>query len=166
MNDQRLRKLFRFNEEDLAANRRGRFSEKQLQQLENEAGKERKSARESAALLFLVAVAGMAVGIGVGSIAPSSLGRIALYGCMGALWPLVWAGKGIQILLAANRLREPQLSFVRGPIKIVHHGDLEFTLKIEGLEFDLEANPSGALMDGEVYTISYVEATREILSIE
>lgn len=166
MSVQRLRKLFRFNEEDLAANRRGRFSEKQLQQLEHEARKERKSARESAALLFLVAAAGMAVGIGVGSIAPSVLGRIALFGCMGALWPLVWAGKGIQILLAAHRLREPQLSFVRGPVKIVHHGDLEYTFTIEGLEFDLEANPSGALIDAEVYTIYYVEARREILSIE
>lgn len=166
MDVRRLRRLFHFNEEDLAANRRGRFSEKQLQQLYNDARSERKSAWGSAAILFLVAAAGMAIGIGLGSIAPSTLGRVAMYACMGALWPLVWAGKGIQIILNANALREPHLSFVRGPIQVVHHGDMEFTLQVNGLEFDVDGNPTGAFTENQEYTIYYAEPKREILSIE
>ena len=93
MDVQRLRKLFHFNEEDLLANRRGRFSTKQLNQLTEQARMERKSAWGSAAILFGIAAAGMALGIGLGSIAPSRLGQFAMFGCMGALWPLAWAGK-------------------------------------------------------------------------
>ena len=59
MDERRLRKLFHFNENDLAANRRGQFSENQKQRLDAEAKQERKSARESAAILFVIAAAGM-----------------------------------------------------------------------------------------------------------
>lgn len=166
MEVRRLRRLFHFTEADLAANRRGRFSEKQLQQLNNEAKKEQKSAWGSAAILFLIAAAGLAIGIGLGSIAPSTLGRFAMYGCMGAVWPLVWAGKGIQIILEANALREPHLSFVTGPVKLIQHGDQEYTLQVEGLEFDVEGNPTGAFTDGKEYTVYYVEPKREILSVD
>jgi hypothetical protein len=166
MDIRRLRKLFHFNEEDLAANRRGRFSEKQLQKLNNEARSERKSAWGLAAILFLIAAAGLAVGIGLGSIAPTTLGRVAMYVCMGALWPLVWGGKAIQIILAANALRTPHLSFVRGSVKVIHHGDQEYTLQVEGVEFDVDGNPSDAFTDGDEYTIYYVEATQEIMSID
>jgi hypothetical protein len=166
MDVRRLRKLFQFNEDDLAANRRGRFSEKQIKRLESVARKERKSAWGSAAILFLIAAAGMALGIGLGSIAPSRLGSLAMYVCMAALWPLVWGGKGIQIILEANALRQPHLSFVRGQVRILRHGDREYTLQIEGVEFDVDGNPIGAFTDGVEHTIYYVEETREILSIE
>lgn len=166
MDVRRLRRLFQFTEDDLAANRRGRLSEKQIARLEAEARQERKSAWESAAILFVIAAAGMAVGIGIGSIAPTLYSRIAMYFFMGALWPLVWAGKGIQIILAANALREPHLSFVTGQVHVVHHGDREYTLQVEGLEFDVDGNPSEAFTEEEEYTIYYVEPTREILSID
>ena len=166
MDVRHLRRLFHFNEEDLAANRRGRFSEKQLMRLEAEARKERKSAWESAAILFAIAAAGMVVGIGIGWIAPTQFSQIAMYLFMGALWPLVWAGRGIQIILAANALRQPHLSFVRGPVQVIHHGNGEYTLQVEGLEFDVDGNPSGVFNDDEEYTIYYVDATREILSID
>jgi hypothetical protein len=166
MDVRRLRRLFHFNEEDLAANRRGRFSEKQLMRLEAEARKERKSAWESAAILFAIAAAGMAVGIGIGWIAPTQFSRIAMYLFMGALWPLVWAGRGIQVILAANALRQPHLSFVRGPVQVIHHGNGEYTLQVEGLEFDVDGNPSGTFTDADEYTIYYMEATHEILSID
>jgi hypothetical protein len=39
-------------------------------------------------------------------------------------------------------------------------------LQVEGLEFDVDGNPSGVFTDGEEYTIYYVEPTREILSVE
>lgn len=166
MDVRRLRNLFRFNEEDLLANRRGHFSEKQKLRLEAEAALGRKSARQSAIILFVIAVAGMTVGIVIGSISPTTIGRVAMYFVMGAVWPLVWAGKGVQIIRAANILQEPRLSAVRGPVYIIQQGDGEYTLQVEGLEFDVDGNPAGTFREGDEYTIYFVEATQEILSID
>jgi hypothetical protein len=166
MDELRLRRLFHFTEEDLLANRRGHFSGKQIMRLESEAKRERKSAWELAAILFAIAAVGMAVGIIIGSISPTQIGQIAMYACMGAVWPLAWAGKGVQIILAANVLKQPRLSFVRGPIQVVHHGNLEYALQVDEMEFDVDGNPTGAFSEGEEYTIYYVEQTREILAID
>src|SRR5262245_20476037 len=166
MDERRLRKLFHFNENDLAANRRGQFSVDQKKRLDIEAKKERKSARESAAILFVIAAAGMIVGITIGYIAPTMTGRIVILLLMGVLWPSVWAGKGVQIIRAANALQESRLREVSGRVKILHHGDGEYTIGVEALEFDLDGNPSGALIDGDECTIYYVEATEEILSVD
>ncbi len=166
MDELRLRRLFHFSEDDLAANRRGFFSERQIARLSAEAQRERKTAWGSAAILFGIAAVGMAIGIIIGSISPTRLGQIAMYSCMGALWPLAWAGKGVQMILAANSLKEPRLSFVRGPVQVLHHGDREFTLQIDGIEFDVDGNPSGAFADADDYTIYFVDQTREILSID
>lgn len=166
MDELRLRRLFHFNEQDLAANRRGHLSEKQLTRLSAEAKRERKSAWGSAAILFFIAAIGMAIGIILGSISPTQIGQIAMYSCMGALWPLAWAGKGIQMILAAHALNEPRLGFVRGPIKVIHHGDGEYTLQVDGSEFDVDGNPRGAFDEGDEYTIYFVQQTQEILSID
>jgi hypothetical protein len=166
MDEIRLRRLFHFNEADLAANRRGHFSEKQIVRLDAEAKQERKSAWGSAAILFLIAAAGMAIGIVIGSISPTQIGRIAMFLCMGAVWPLAWAGKAVQIILAANRLNQPTLSFVRGTVEVMSHADMEHVLRIDGIEFDVDGNPTGAFGDGEEYTIYYVASTQEILSID
>lgn len=166
MDVRRLRRLFHLNEDDLAANRRGRFSENQKQRLETDAKRERKSAWESAAILFVIAAAGMAIGIVIGWIAPTWLGRIAMLLIMGALWPIVWAGKGIQIIRAANALQQPHLSFITGPVRVLRHGEGEYTLHVEDIEFDVDGNPIGVFDDGEEYTIYYVKTTQEILSID
>jgi hypothetical protein len=166
MDELRLRRLFHFNEEDLAANRRGFFSERQITRLGEDARRERKSAWGSATILFAIAAAGMAIGIIIGSISPTQIGQIAMYSCMGAIWPLAWAGKGVQMILAANTLNEPRLSFVRGPVQVVHHGDREYTLQVDGIEFDVDGNPSGAFSEDQEYTIYFVQSTQEILSID
>jgi hypothetical protein len=166
MDERRLRKFFHFNQNDLAANRRGQFSEEQKKRLDAKAKKEEKSARESAAILFVIAAAGMILGITIGSIAPTLIGRISILLLMGILWPSAWAGKAVQIIRAANVLQEPRLRQVKGPVHILHHGDGEYTVQVEGLEFDVDGNPSGTLMDGDEYTIYYVQATEEILSVD
>ena len=165
MNEQRLRKFFHFNENDLVANQGGQFSEDQKKRLDAEAKKERKSARESSAILFVIAAAGMIVGITIGSIAPTLTGRIAILLLMGVLWPSAWIGKAVKIMRAANLLQEPRLCEVRGELHILHHGEGGYTVQVEGLEFDVDGNPSSTLVDGDEYTIYYVEATEEILSV-
>ena len=165
MDERRLRKLFQFDENDLTANQRGRLSEDQKKRLDAEAKKERKSARESATILFIIAAAGMIVGITIGSIAPTLTGRIGILLLMGVLWPSAWAGKALKILRAANALQEPRLCEVTGQVHLLHYGDGEYTVQVEGLEFDVDGNPSGTLIDGDEYTIYYVERTEEILSV-
>ena len=166
MDERRLRKFFHFNETDLAANRRGQFSDEQKKRLDAEAQQERKSARESAVILFVVATAGMMVGFTIGSIAPTLSGRILILLLMGVLWPSAWVGKGVQIIRAANALHEPRLREVSGQVRIHHHGEGEYAVRVEGIEFDVDGNPSGTLIDGDEYTIYYVQATEEILSID
>ena len=166
MDERRLRKLFHFTEADLAANRRGQFSENQKKRLADEARKEQKSARESAAILFVVGAAGLAVGLTVGFIAPTLMGRILMLSLMGLLWPSAWVGKGIQIIRAANLLQEPLLRQVSGPVQVARHEEGEYTIRVGRLEFDVDGNPSGTFTDGDEYTIYYLEATEEILSVD
>jgi len=165
MDESRLRKVFHFTEDDLLNNRRGRFSIDQIKRLKAEAHRERKSAWESAAILFVVAGAGMAIGLTIGFIAPALIGRILIFLLMGILWPSVWAGKGVQIIRAANALQEPRLRQVSGRVHIARYEN-EYTVQVDGLEFDVDRNPAGALLEGDEYTIYYVEATEEIFSIE
>src|SRR5215212_7509595 len=113
MDERRLRKFFHFTEDDLAANRRGQFSENQKKRLDAEARKERKSARESATILVVIAAAGMAVGIIIGSVAPNLTGRIAILLLMGLLWPSAWAGKGTDHP-CRERMQEPRLCHMSG----------------------------------------------------
>lgn len=166
MDERRLRKFFHFTEDDLLANRRGQFSERQMKRLSQQAKAEQASARSSAAIVFVVAAAGLAIGLTIGSIAPTGAGRILIFLLMGILWPSVWAGKGVKIILSARASQESRLRQVSGPVHIIRHGDEEFDLRAGGLEFDLDGNPASVVMEGDEYTIHYLEATEEILSVE
>jgi len=166
MENQHLRKFFHFTEVDLTANSRGQFSEGQTKRLLTDAKKEQASARSSAVILFVIAAAGMAIGLTITAIAPSGIGRILILLFMGILWTFVWAGKGIQALRSASSLSEPKLGQVSGRIHIVKHTSEDYVLQIGDMEFDLEKNPSGVMMEGDEYKLYYVEATEEILSVE
>lgn len=166
MDERRLRKFFHFTEDDLLANRRGRLSEHQKKRLSQRAKAEQASARSSAIILFAVAAAGLAIGLIVGSVAPTRTARILIVLLMGIVWPLVWAGKGVKIRLSARKLQEPRLRELSGPVHITRYGDEEHGLQVGQLEFDLDGNPSGVIVEGDDYTIHYLEATEEILSVE
>jgi hypothetical protein len=166
MDERRLRKFFGFTEQDLLANRRGQFSEAQMKRFSTQAKAERAAARSSAATLFVIAAAGLAIGLGIGSVAPPSTGRILILLSMGIVWPLAWAGKGLQILRAARALQEPQLRQVSGQARILRHADGTYVLKIGDHEFDLDRHPSGAIVEGDEYRLYFAEGTGDILSIE
>lgn len=166
MDERRLRKFFHFTEADLSANRRGQFSEGQKNRLKQQAKAERASARSSAIILFVVAAAGLAIGLTVGSIAPSGLGRILIYLFMGVVWAPAWAGRAVKILLAARKLQEPRLRHTSGPVHILRHGEAGYVLHVGGQDFDVDGNPSGVIIEDDGYTIHYLEETEEILSVE
>jgi hypothetical protein len=166
MDERRLRKFFHFTEEDLFANRRGQFSEHQTKRLSQKAKAEQAAARSSAAILFVIAVAGLAIGLTIGSIAPTLIGRILMVLLMGILWPFAWAAKGVSIVRSANALQEPRLRQVSGRAHIISNTDGNHILQVGELVFDLDDNPYGVIGEGDEYTIHYLEATEEILSVE
>jgi hypothetical protein len=166
MDERRLRKYFHFTENDLEANRRGQFSENQTKRLMDEARAEQKSARDSAMILFVVAAVGLAFGSILASVAPTSLGRVFFIFLLCILWPAAWAGKGVEILRAARSLQEPRLLQVSGRSHIIKPDGENYILQVGELEFDLDGNPSGAVIEGDEYTIYYLEATQEILAVE
>jgi hypothetical protein len=166
MDERRLGKFFHFTEADLLANRRGQFSETQKERLSQAAKVEQASARSSAAILFVIAAAGLAVGLVIGSIVPALPGRILVLFLMGIVWPVAWAGKGVQILRAAHALQAPRLREVSGPVHLVRYGETEHGLQVGDFVFDLDVDPSGVVMEGDERTIYYLESTEEILSVE
>lgn len=166
MDDRYLRKFFHFTEKDLAANRRGQFSEQQRNRLSQEARTEQASARSSATIVFVIAAAGLAIGLTIGSIAPTPLGRALIVSLMGILWPTVWVAKGVKIIRAAYALQQPRLCVVKGQAHIVRHAEGSSVLNVGEHEFDVEGNPSAAIIEGDEYTFYYLEETEEILSLE
>lgn len=165
MDERRLRKFFHFTEADLLANWRGEFSVEQKKRLSQHAREEQASARSSAVILFVIAAAGLAVGLTIASIAPTMIGRITIFSLMGVLWPFAWGWKGVTILLDARKLQEPRLRQVSGRVHILHPGEAEYLLQVGEMQFDLDGNPSGSIMEGDEYTIHYLEATEDILSV-
>ena len=166
MDARRLRNFFHFAEDDLLANRRGQFSAQQKKRLSEAAKADQASARNSAAIVFVIAAAGLAVGITIGVIAPTFVGRILIFLLMGVLWPSVWAGKGVMIMRSAQARQEPRLCEVSGQAQVIRYPDGSHGLKLGEHMFDLDNNPSSVIVDGDKYRLYYVEATEEILSVE
>jgi hypothetical protein len=84
---------------------------------------------------------------------------------------MVWAGQAWRVVREAKALSKPyQLCTAQGCVRIVRHtdaqGNSEYVLQIAGLEFDVDGNPAGAMLDGEECTVYYLEATQEILAME
>ena len=117
-------------------------------------------------ILFVIAVVGLALGSILTSVAPTTLGVVFFVVLLCILWPAAWAGKGVEILRAARSLQEPRLLQVSGRSHIIKPNGENYILQVGELEFDLDGNPSGAVIEGDEYTIYYLEATQEILAVE
>ena len=165
MDEIRLRKFFHFTENDLEANRRGQLSEDQKKKLSAQAKLEQKAARESATIVFVIAVIGLALGLILTLAAPTPLSRAFFVLLLVILWPSVWAGKGIQILRAARTSQDLRLQTVHGRAHLTRLSDEDHVLQVGEIEFDLDGSPVGVIMEGDEYTIYYLDASLEILSV-
>jgi hypothetical protein len=86
------------------------------------------------------------------------------------LWTTVWAGQAWRILREANALSKPyQVRTVKGRVHIIRHpdahGGAEYVLQIGAMEFDVDGNPTGALLEGEECVVYFLEATQEVLAV-
>jgi hypothetical protein len=166
MDERRLRKFFHFTENDLEANRRGQLSEDQKKKLSAQAKAEQKSARDSATIVFVIAVIGLGLGLILTLAAPTPVSRVFFVLLLVILWPSVWAGRGIQILRAARASQELRLQTVNGRAHLIRHSDEDYVLQVGEAEFDLDGNPAGVIMEGDEYTVYYLETTMEILAVD
>jgi len=55
---------------------------------------------------------------------------------------------------------------VSGQVHILRNEPAEYILQVGGLDFDLDGDPVNVVMEGNEYTIHYLKATQEILSVE
>ena len=165
MDDQRLKKFFHFNNNDLFANRNGRFSENQAKVLKEEIEAEQKSARESAGILAVIASLGLGAGLLIVVNAPVLAGKILIGLMLCVLWPLAWGGQAWRVLQSAPPARQDQVRAVRGRARVVRY-EQDVILEVGERQFDLEKNPSGLIADGDELIVYYLERTEEILSVE
>ena len=171
MDDQPLKKVYDFDDTDLNANRSGRLTEKQVLKLKKEKTQSK--------------TWGIVLGLGLFAVAsifplaffPLTLdsflkGRILEAGLSligPVIWVVIWGGLGLVLFLGS--FSKPQtkiyLKSITGPVNLVGierrsggehpHTYIEHELHIRGMEFDVEEEIGGALMQGDVYTIYYVE---------
>lgn len=171
MDEHRLQKLFRFTHADLQANRQGRLSPAQQKRLDAEARAEQRSARDSAGILFVIALLGLAFGLILSWFAPTLLSRIFFLGLLCTLWPAAWGWRGWKILSEASALSQArQVQTARGRVHIRREADpdggAEYILQVDGREFDVEQDPTRGLVAGTDYAVYFLAATEQVLSIE
>jgi len=165
MNEQRLKKLFHFNENDLFANRNGRLSQNQKLRLTEAAREEKKAARDSAVILIVIAAFGFGMGLLIVVTAPVVEAKILIGLILCVLWPLGWGARAWR----AGRTRTPEMAnpvrSARGRVHIERAGD-DFILEVEGRQFDVDQDVAQAMEEGEEMYIYFSEETAEILSVE
>jgi hypothetical protein len=165
MDNARLKKHFHFTDADLSANRNGRLSEPQKKRLMDEARAERKSARESATIVFVIAALGLTFGLIITVNAAVVSAKILVGLALCVLWPLGWGGGGWTILRSAPPERAGQVRWARGGVRVIRQGE-DVMLDVGGRQFDVEGDPAGALTEGEEVAVYYLDDTEEILSVE
>ncbi len=175
MEDEKLEAYFKFDDDDLQANRMGQFTEKQKARLALEDKSNRKGSLGCGIGLLLIAAIGLAGAI-AGWIGDSDWGfRIGFGLGFGCIWPLIWGGLGYASLSSSFSKHEFKLAKVQGRVNIVrdesydsehHTTSVYHELHIGGQEFSVEEDLAGMLMQGEEYILYYIDGSDEIMSAE
>ena len=180
MQDQKLMDYFKFDEEDLLANRNGQVTERQKARMI----KDSKSAGifgNPFALLFLfIGLIGFIIAIAAGIADPDWTFRIVFGLGFGCIWPLAWGGIGVRSLLGSSSSNNHQFTIakVQGAAGIdrrqIYDGSWEYALVVGGKRFSAEAGLAEAMTLGAQYVIYYyirdnldaLVSTKNILSAE
>jgi hypothetical protein len=166
MNEHRLKQFFKFDDTDLSANRNGRLSQEQRKKIEAETRAERISARDSAGILFVIALMGVGMGLLIVVNAPQLSAKLVIGFLLCLLWPFAWGSRVVGILKSAPPMtREEQVRVAAGPVRVSRYED-DFILEVNGHQFDLDKNSGGVIEDGEELRVYFLERTEEILSVE
>ena len=172
MRDQVLEDYFKFDESDLAANRTGKFSEKQKQKLEEELNKSISNGMRIAIISIVLAVIFLALSV---LLAVLSISITPLWGWIigTGILMLICGAIGILALRRASIRKKisknlsEDITKVEGPISIEHARSSEDCfLYIGKEEFDITEKITTHMKDGDTYAIYYEIGDRTILSVE
>ncbi len=175
----KLRRHFKFTEEDLEVNRRGELSEKQRQRMEKyDAG-----GRKLGITIGLLLVGGGVVFGAIGYFmyaaynvpffrnSPNWIYSAIPNACMG-VFGLLLAAAGIFLIVSQFIKHKPfKVLSVRGPARlergtISHSQRAYYDLYINDQEFDGDGSMPNLIQEGAEYIVYYLNTTEEIISVE
>ncbi len=166
MNDRKIMDYFNFDESDLQANRNGRLTVRQLEDLKTEDA----SANAFSRNIGIALIVGSLIGMGI-LFRKISLDA-SLFGLAGCLAPIL-----IGALFIRLGLKKQNFTLVKaeGRVNWVKERSYSPTLKrevsayvmhIDEASFEAESEAAGFIMQGDVYSVHYVEETDQIMSLE
>lgn len=171
-----LMDYFRFDEDDLNANRNGSLTEKQRTRLIAELKSAQVKKTLWAYFLFFMAALGLALGIGILFMPDISLwARIIMTIAIFIMWSAWLAVLGMSLLPPASYL-DLELANETGPVNIVkvqsrnsstYATNIRYDLYIgDNRRFVVDSRIGNVLIQGNVYTVYYVKNSRKIVSAE
>jgi hypothetical protein len=177
MEDQKLKDYFKFDEDDLQANRNGDFSEKQKREQSSQGTNTVQRRRRAAAIFFALGIVlflmGFLIFIGVGNLAQNG-GLVICPGLGGGAFLLA----SIYIFRSSFSIQQNfQLKKAEGPINIIkaertkndsvtHNTEryVTYELHIGGISFDVLPDLADIMMQGDVYAVYYMEGNDDFSS--
>ena len=170
MNQQMLRGYFQFDESDLEANRAGRFTEKQIQRLEEARKEFGRDMRRTAFPFVLAALVGI-----FAAIFGRSMGWVWIL-IWGFGWTLLWGLLGWGFIEGSFTKRKYTMLKVKGRVKVgLKEGLFNFKLRklilwsdlvVGNKRFEVKTDLNQLLNRGDEYIVYYEKGSNEILSLE
>ncbi len=175
----KLRRHFKFTEDDLELNRRGQLSEKQKQRMEkyDQGGRKLGIFIGGVLILFGLLMGGFDYSMYVSFNDPfftqsgASVFSAVPAGCMG-FFALLLAGAGAFLVVSQFIKHKPfQVKSVRGPARLEsgtvgHAQRAYYDLYINDQQFDGDGTMPHVIQEGAEYVVYYLNTTEEILSVE
>lgn len=178
MSDQLLMDYYKFDADDLYANQSGRFTDKQKLRLTALDKSRRKASMGLGIFLVIIGLIGPTIAI-ASSIGNPDIGFIIGFGIgFGLVWPLIWGGIGYMLIKGAREKKEFTVASVQGRANIVARESRTtdsdghtsthtyYELHIGGHTFSAQRDVADVIMQGDEYTVYYVPATDDIVSVE
>jgi len=175
MSNEALQQMFKFDDQDLAANRTGQLTPKQIAQLTQEVKSSRGCSLVAGFGLILIALLPTAIVTLSGAV--KQMGIIFLLPWV-LIWLPIWGLIGYGLIRGAFKKHVVTLQKVEGPINIVktvsHHTDsdghsstsVNYELHVGGKEFDVDSSLADYMMQGDTYAIYYVTDLEDIMSVD
>lgn len=165
-----LEEYFDFDEDDLAANRDKRLSQKQIARLD--ALRKHKPGFEwgIGALLFVFAAAGI-YAAGVSLFQDVSIGaRIVFVLIFGVIWPYFFVKLGWVMIDSTRPGRDVHVKVERGRLRIEPRDGRDivpyYDLRVGDRTVEVEDDLSNLVEEGETYAMYYLAKTKGVLSME
>jgi hypothetical protein len=161
----KLKKYFKFTEDDLAVNRTGMLSERQKQQIRNEAG---------SLWIWLLVIGIILLGVTVYGLFGFDIKFFGIFPAL--IWGIVWGTLSVFfIVLSISSTPQFKLLNVSGPARFEqgetshrhHSGSVYYDLYINDEEFDGDGDHfPKTMIAGAEYIVYYTKGSQQIVSAE